>query len=225
MGRYDTIIFDCDGTLSRSDEAYFHGFRDALQKYGFTPPTPQEYQEKYSGKVIRDIIRLYGEGAGTPLPPEVEACYWELEAPYLDRYTTSVTGAREAVLMLQENFRTCVASNASVKLIQYLLKSAALDDLFPHKLIFSSEHVERPKPAPDVFLHALRMMKAMPERSLIIEDSSSGVRAGVAAGVDVIGFAGTSYDIDTKIAQLEAAGAVRVFASWPEIVSFIEKMN
>lgn len=225
MGRYDTIIFDCDGTLSRSDEAYFHGFCDALQKYGFAPPTPQEYQEKYSGKVIRDIIRLYGEGVGIPLPPEVESCYWELEPPYLDRYTTSVIGAHEAVTMLQENFITCVASNASVELVRYLLKSAALDGLFPDNLIFSSEHVKQPKPAPDVFLHALRMMNATPERSLIIEDSSSGVKAGVAAGVDVIGFAGTSYDIDIKITQLEAAGAMRVFTSWPEIVSFIEKMN
>lgn len=222
---YDTILFDCDGTLSRSDEAYFHGFCDALKHYGFAAPTQQEYQEKYSGKVIRDIIRLYGEEAGNPLPPEVEAHYWTLEPPYLDRYTASVAGARQAVETLQKSFRTCVASNASVALVQYLLKSASLEGLFPTELIFSSEQVEKPKPSPDVFLHAMRTMNAVPERSLIIEDSGSGVKAGVAAGVRVIGFAGTSYDVAAKKQQLEAVGASRAFGTWPEIVSYIEKLD
>lgn len=225
MGHYDTIIFDCDGTLSRSDEAYFQSLCEALRKYGFVAPTPQEYQEKYSGKVILDIIQLYGEEAGKPLPPEVEACYWALEPLYLDRYTTSVTGAREAVESLQKSFKTCVASNASVALVQYLLKAASLDGLFSLDTVFSSEQVDHPKPAPDIFLHALRAMGAERDRSVIIEDSSSGVRAGVAAGVTVIGFTGTSYDMNTKKQQLEAAGATCTFASWPEIVSFIEKMN
>ncbi len=222
---YQTIIFDCDGTLSRSDAAYFHTFCDALTKYGFTAPSPEEYQEKYSGKVIRDIINLYGAEAGAPLPPEVEAYYWTLETPYLDQHTSPVEGAREAVERLQANFATCVASNASVKLVQYLLNAAKLDDKFPLDRIFSSEQVKLPKPAPDVFLHALEQMKASAQKTLIIEDSASGVRAGVAAGIQVIGFAGTSHDVSSKIIALKKAGATASFATWPEIVTYIESLN
>jgi beta-phosphoglucomutase-like phosphatase (HAD superfamily) len=220
----DTIIFDCDGTLSRSDAAYYHGFCDALTKYGFKPPAPDEYQALYSGKIIRDIIRLYGEKAGTPLPPEVEAHYWTLEMPYLDQHTGPVEGAAEAVDRLQKRFSTCVASNASVALVQYLLRAAGLIEKFPLNHIFSSEHVERPKPAPDVFLYALALMKASPGKTVIIEDSYGGVRAGVAAGIRVIGFAGTSHDIEAKLTGLEDAGAVASFATWPEIVSYIESL-
>lgn len=218
----ETIIFDCDGTLSQSDEAYFHGFCDALVQYGFRPPTPQEYQEKYSGKLIRDIIHLYGEEAGAPLPPDVEAYYWTLEVPYLDKYTKAVDGAASAVDLFQKKFRTCVASNAPVRLIQYLLHAAGLDNKFPEDLLFSSEHVARPKPAPDVFLYALDKMNADSQRSIIIEDSISGVKAGVASGIDVVGFAGTAHDTGVKLEQLKRAGAVASFVTWPEIVTYIE---
>ncbi len=220
----DTIIFDCDGTLSRSDAAYYHGFCDALTRYGFKPPSPEEYQAQYSGKIIRDIIRLYGEKAGTPLPPEVEAHYWTLEMPYLDQHTGPVEGAAAAVTRLQQRFSTCVASNASVSLVQYLLQAAGLIDKFPVSHIFSSEQVSAPKPAPDVFLHALATMKAQAANAVIIEDSYGGVRAGVAANVRVIGFAGTSHDIPAKLRGLREAGAVASFATWPEIVTYIESL-
>ena len=222
---YDTIIFDCDGTLSRSDAAYYHGFCDALTQYGFKPPSPEEYQAHYSGKIIRDIIRLYGEKSGAPLPPEVETYYWTLEMPYLDQHTGPVEGAADAVTLLQEKFSTCVASNASVDLVQYLLMAAELADKFPLNHIFSSEQVSAPKPAPDVFLHALAQMGADPANALIIEDSYGGVRAGVAAGVRTIGFAGTSHDIPAKLVGLETAGAIASFATWPEIVSYIESLD
>ncbi len=222
---YDTIIFDCDGTLSRSEDAYFHGFCDALTRYGFIPPTADEYQAKYSGILLGDILRQYGEEAGSPLPPEVEAHYWKLEKPYLDKYTRSVDGAAEAIDRLQERFDTCVASNAPVEAIKYLLKTAGLDGKFPAERLYSSEQVRAPKPAPDVFLHALADMKARPASTFIIEDSPGGVRAGVAAGVRVIGFAGTSHNVDAKHAELKRAGALETFATWPEITAFIERIS
>jgi beta-phosphoglucomutase-like phosphatase (HAD superfamily) len=56
--------------------------------------------------------------------------------------------------------------------------------------IFSTSDVENGKPAPDLFLHAARQMGAEPMRCAVIEDSASGVEAGVAAGMSVFAFAG-----------------------------------
>ena len=53
--------------------------------------------------------------------------------------------------------------------------------------------VERGKPAPDLFLYAAESMRADPRRTLVIEDSVSGVTAGKAAGMTVWGFVGGSH--------------------------------
>jgi beta-phosphoglucomutase-like phosphatase (HAD superfamily) len=46
------------------------------------------------------------------------------------------------------------------------------------------------KPAPDVFLHAAAVMGASPARCAVVEDSVSGVTAGLASGMTVFAFAG-----------------------------------
>ena len=70
---------------------------------------------------------------------------------------------------------------------------------------FSSMDVARPKPAPDLFLHAARRMGISPERCVVVEDSPLGVQGASAAGMTVIGYADLM-----PAARLEAAGAVSV---------------
>jgi beta-phosphoglucomutase-like phosphatase (HAD superfamily) len=59
--------------------------------------------------------------------------------------------------------------------------------------VFTSTMVARGKPAPDLFLYAARKMGVRPERTLVIEDSLTGIRAGLAAGMTVWRFVGGSH--------------------------------
>ena len=83
------------------------------------------------------------------------------------------------------------------------------DKLAPH--IFNAAQVKRGKPAPDLFLFAAEQMNASPERSLVVEDSASGVAAGVSAGMTVLGFVGGSHCTADDAGKLRAAGATVVF--------------
>jgi beta-phosphoglucomutase-like phosphatase (HAD superfamily) len=72
--------------------------------------------------------------------------------------------------------------------------------------------VARGKPAPGLFLCAAANMQAEPARTLVIEDSVSGVAAARAAGMKVWGFVGGShYESRNGRAILGEAGADRVF--------------
>ena len=79
--------------------------------------------------------------------------------------------------------------------------------------LYTSQMVERGKPAPDLFLYAAERMRTDPCRALVIEDSVSGVTAAKAAGMTVWGFVGGShYQSRDGRANLHEAGADRVFA-------------
>ena len=70
--------------------------------------------------------------------------------------------------------------------------------------LFSAKQVARPKPAPDLFLHAARTMGFAPADCVVVEDTPTGVKAAVAAGMRVFGYVGAAHaDPDA----LAAAGA------------------
>jgi beta-phosphoglucomutase-like phosphatase (HAD superfamily) len=92
--------------------------------------------------------------------------------------------------------------------------SLALTGLAPHfdTRLYTSQMVALGKPAPDLFLYAAEKMQADPHRTLVIEDSVSGVKAGKSAGMMVWGFVGGShYRSRDGQAILREAGADRVF--------------
>jgi HAD superfamily hydrolase (TIGR01509 family) len=97
----------------------------------------------------------------------------------------------------------CVASNSTHHRVRVSLEAAGLLPLFEGNM-FSSEDVANPKPAPDLFLHAARAMGASPPRCIVIEDTTTGVRAAVAAGMQVFGYAGGAH---SDPAALRAEGA------------------
>jgi beta-phosphoglucomutase-like phosphatase (HAD superfamily) len=67
------------------------------------------------------------------------------------------------------------------------------------------------KPAPDLFLFAAERMNARPDESIVVEDSASGVAAGVAAGMTVLGFIGGSHCVAGDAEKRRAASAALVF--------------
>ena len=81
---------------------------------------------------------------------------------------------------------------------------------------FSASDVARPKPAPDLFLHAARTMGVEPSRCVVIEDSPLGVQGAHAAGMYVVGYADLMPE-----ARLRAAGADEVVSRLDTLASRI----
>ena len=86
-----------------------------------------------------------------------------------------------------------VASNAEPQNIDFVLEKYKLRDYFPVSV--SGMEVERPKPFPDIYLEAARRLGAAPENCVVFEDSPTGLRAALAAGMRVIGVETTSDEL------------------------------
>lgn len=181
------VVFDCDGVLVDSERLNVRTWGRMTTDLGLRL-TPAEIIDTFVGKAYADNRVTLAALVGSPLDPDWErrfrsefrASHDELEI---------VAGAREAVEGSRAaGYAVCVASGSLRRALEYKLGATGLADLLPEELRFSSQEVERGKPAPDVFLHAASVMGYAPDRCVVVEDSLAGVEAGRAAGMHVIGY-------------------------------------
>lgn len=200
---YDLVIFDCDGVLVDSEVISCRVHAEVLTRHGY-PITADEVRERFLGRSARDADAEIERELGRPLP---DAYGPERRATLLAALAQSVEAmahVREALDAIAAP--VCVASSGAHDKIFTTLSRAGLYDRFaPH--VFSAFQVKASKPAPDLFLFAAAQMGAAPGRCLVIEDSPSGVTAGRAAGMTVIGFTGGSHCRPSDAGRLREAGA------------------
>jgi len=114
-----------------------------------------------------------------------------------------------------------VASNSDAPRIEAGLRRCGLYPQFAGR-IYSGHDVAHPKPAPDVYLAAAAGFGVEPARCVAVDDSVTGVRAAVAAGMHVLGFTGVAHDRKAMARKLKEAGAHQVFEDmkqFPQLVS------
>ena len=101
----------------------------------------------------------------------------------------AVVGAVDFVRSLPPDLPKAVASSSSTRWVRAHLAHLGLADAFGDHIYSGREHVERGKPAPDLYLHAARRARRGIERTVILEDSEIGVTGALASGATVIGLA------------------------------------
>jgi HAD superfamily hydrolase (TIGR01509 family) len=84
----------------------------------------------------------------------------------------------------QEHFRIAIASSSRPEQVNLIIKNLKLDHYFD--AIVGNDGSMKPKPAPDVYLLALKQIGADAAHTLALEDSSSGVQAAHNAELFVI---------------------------------------
>jgi HAD superfamily hydrolase (TIGR01509 family) len=148
-----------------------------------------------------------------PLPETFVPALRERAAAALWAEVTPIAGVADVLAHLQIPF--CVASSGDYEKMKLTLGKTGLLSRFGAN-IFSITDVENPKPAPDIYLHAARQNGVDPHACVVIEDSPTGVRAGVAAGMTVFGFAA-----QTPEQQLSKAGAHVIFTDMTQLTELL----
>jgi HAD superfamily hydrolase (TIGR01509 family) len=207
MVRPDLIIFDCDGVLIDSEVLSCRCLSEVLARYGIELGAGQAL-DLFLGRSVT-AVRDHYEALGCPIPPSFAA---ELRTEIRAAFGSSLRPIEGVGSVLADlEIPTCVASSSDADRVSFSLDLTGLAPHFDGRL-YTAQMVERGKPAPDLFLFAAERMQVAPRRTLVIEDSVSGVKAGKAAGMTVWGFVGGShYQSRDGKAMLRDAGADRVF--------------
>lgn len=182
------VVFDCDGVLVDSMGIDMRELTRAIAGAGGTL-TPEQVDAAFHGMALADIERGVAEHLGRATPDGWMDAFLAARADAFERELRPVAGAVEAVEGVRSlGWETCIASGGRLQKMEQTLRVTGLADLFPRDRVFSAYAVARPKPAPDVFLHAARTCGFAPAACVVVEDSVPGVQAAVAAGMRTLAY-------------------------------------
>ena len=173
------VIFDMDGLMFDTEPVWTRAWTPALGAVGreFIPEMADAARGT-SGKSMEAVIHRF-------LPDEDAAYIRELLFATAHRMMASGVpkkpGLDELLTYLSEHeIPMAVASSSSHELIAMHLETGGVREYFSQ--LVSGVGMSHPKPEPDIFLKAADALGVEPAKALVLEDSLSGVHAGVAGG-------------------------------------------
>lgn len=176
------VVFDLDGTLADTEPLQWEAYRRALAPFGVDVG-----REEYA----RHWIAVAGgaEYACRTYALPIDAA--ELRARKAVAYRTLIAagvrprpGARAALERLHPVHRLGIATNSTRADVDVVMGHLGLADLLD--AVVTREDYDRQKPSGDAYVAAARALGLAPRECVVVEDTTRGVRAGLAAGCPVV---------------------------------------
>ena len=142
-----------------------------------------------------------------------------------DIYSKELTTVKGAFEYVKNSKRKLfIGSNSFKSRILDGLERVQLNKFFEENQVFSFDMVQKPKPYPDIYLKVVHQHNLKKEETVIIEDSSVGVKAGVAAKIKVIGLiAGGHWYEGRSEEELINSGAFTVIKEFKYLMVVLMK--
>jgi HAD superfamily hydrolase (TIGR01509 family) len=177
------IVFDLDGVLVDSEPIWAQVRERYTRAHGGRFSAGAEQRMK--GMSAPEWAAFLHEELGVRGRPDVIAAEVADEVATVYRsHLPLLPGAVATVRTLAAQWPLGLASSANRTLIELVLGLARLEGSF--SVAVSSEEVGAGKPAPDVYIEAVRRLHVDPRKCLGVEDSTNGILSALAAGMGVV---------------------------------------
>jgi HAD superfamily hydrolase (TIGR01509 family) len=215
------LLFDLDGTLVNTDPIHFLAWQKMLSRYGIEIDDAF-YKAQISGglnpEIIQRILPQLSPEEAVDFADEKEAMFREM-APKLQ----ALPGLAEILTWTETHqLKRALVTNAPKANADFMLEILGLKTAFD--LIVLAEEEVAAKPDPTPYKVALERLGIKAEEAIALEDSPSGIRSAVAAGVRTIGIAST-HD-PNKLCEIGTFMAIPDFTDlqlWKFLNSLVEK--
>lgn len=200
------VFYDLDGTLAHTDPIHFLAWQACLRDVGLTIDEAF-YKHRISGRlnpaIVADLLPHLSLEDGLAFADQKEARFRTI--------AQTLTPLPGVEVMLewaqQQNLPQVLVTNAPPENVRFILETLSLDRAF--ETIILAEELPHGKPDPLPYQVALDRLNLEPQQVITFEDSPSGIRSAVAAGITTIGIT-SSHDPH----QLQALGATLTIADF-----------
>lgn len=189
----EAVLFDMDGVLLDSEP--FHDEINLLILRSFGVDADTSVTNPFIGRTSEALWSELGPRFHIPLPiGELIELQW---STLLEKLPTSGLAPSTGLLPLldaleQRGIRSTVASSSRGAFVEAVLCHLGIRERVEG--FTCGQEVKHGKPAPDIFLLAAEKLGVEPGNCLVIEDSTAGVTAGMAAGMLTIGYRNPTSD-------------------------------
>ncbi|MDR7379998.1 HAD superfamily hydrolase (TIGR01509 family) [Rhodoferax ferrireducens] len=218
--KFDAVLFDCDGVLVDSEPLTNGVLRDMLAERGWEL-SAAECMRFFVGKAVMDEVASIEKHTGQPVTEAWMSEFRSRRNQALQDQLLPIPNIHAAVQAIHTAYAGGIAcaSGADRIKVELQLRKVGLIEYFDGR-VFSGHEMPRSKPWPDVYLAAAAALQANPQRCAVVEDTVTGVRAGVAAGATVFGYApATSGHVDAQ--TLREAGASATFTDMEHLAALL----
>ncbi|XP_027081476.1 haloacid dehalogenase-like hydrolase domain-containing protein Sgpp [Coffea arabica] len=219
----EAVLFDVDGTLCDSDPIHYYAFRELLPETGFNggvPITEEFYVQNFAGKHNDDVAAILFPDdieRGLKFCEDKEAMFRRLAKEQLK----AVDGLYKLRKWIEDRgLRRVAVTNAPKPNAELMISLLGLSDFFEAVILGSD--CTRAKPFPDPYLKALEILQVSKDHSIIFEDSFSGITAGVAAGMPVVGL--TTRNPENLLMQAKPALLIKNYED-PKLWAALEEFD
>ena len=215
----EAVVFDMEGVLMDS-EPYWkvarEGFAQAIHK-----PWSMDDQRACMGRNTVEWAQVMKDRIAQDwsLDDIIDDVIGRVLAQYDDRLPLR-DGAIGAVERMAARYKVALASGSPTAVIDHAMDGSGLGKLL--KIRVYGDTIPNGKPAPDIYLEALRLLAVQPENSAGVEDSSAGIRALHNAGMKVIAAPSEGFDLPSDVLALADHVVVHMDEITAEVV---EKFN
>lgn len=216
----EAIIFDFDGVLLESEYEGNRHLAALLTELGH--PTSTEHALAYfTGLSGPDFLQAIERHIEAPLPDRFHDLREIENERALREGMAAVEGAVDFIRSLPPGTPKAVASSSTTRWIRTHLAHLGLEGEFEPHIYSGHEHVERGKPAPDIYLYAAARIGVAIDRCAIIEDSEVGATGALASGARVIGLAAGRHCDDGHEGRLRALGVQEIARGFDEVARLL----
>lgn len=185
------ILFDMDGVLIEAKDWHYEALNQALNLFGM-PIDRYAHLATFDGLPTKKKLEMLGLTHG--LPAGLHGFISEMKQSYTETLIYSLcrpTFHHQFALskLKTEGYKLAVCSNSVRATVALMMRLSRLDEYL--EVQFSNEDVAKPKPAPDIYLAAMKHLGLQPDECLIVEDNDHGILAAQASGGHVMRVATT----------------------------------
>jgi len=184
-----TIITDFDGTLVDTFQANLRAYQQAFAEVGLKL-TEAQYRECFGLRFERFMaaMGISDESVASQIKEAKKEFY-----PQYFQYLKTNTSLIELISIFKKmGGKTAIASTARKENLMNVVQYLKIEDCFD--LIFAGKDVKEGKPSPEIYVKAMDALGALPDETLIFEDSEVGIQAAKASGAKVMVVSSTQFE-------------------------------